>query len=314
MAYPCSQTNDLDKMTSQTSNLRIGIAFGGGGAKGFAHIHAIKVFDKMGIRPVEITGASIGSIMGAGMAAGMTGAEIEEHAITAFGQGAEVLTRLWNMRPRSFGDVFGKENRFGQLKGERVLRSFLPAHLPENFEGLEIPFSAVATNFYDMSETVMRSGPLFEALAASSAIPGIFQPVNYNGVYHIDAAATNCLPFDHLSDDLDITIAIDIAGEPVAAKADRPPTSIDTVLGANMIMMRQMRELRLRDRQPDLLIQPPINSFGVQDFLKVKAILQTTEKLEHDLEEALTTLIADKLAGKAQEPRLILVQPGTLTG
>ncbi|MEO0637164.1 MAG: patatin-like phospholipase family protein [Pseudomonadota bacterium] len=293
---------------------RIGLAFGGGGAKGFAHVHAIKAFDDIGLRPAQITGASIGSIMGAGMASGMSGEEIEEHSLKAFGQSTEIISRIWNMRPKALNEVFGRENRFGQLNGQRVLESFLPDTMPKNIEELAIPFSAIATDFFSMEERFLDRGNLLEALAASSAIPGVFQATPIDGRYCIDGGTTNCLPFDRLNDDLDITIAIDVAGEVANVQTDRPPTAIEALMGSNLIMIRKMRELRLRHRHPDILIQAPVNAFAVQDFLRVATILETTADLQKVLRTQLDRMIKRKLQGKEWEPTMLLVEPRALAG
>ena len=77
------------------------VAFGGGGARGLAHIHVIEALDELGIRPVAISGTSIGAIMGAAVAAGMTGQEIEHYARSLLSGRAELLGRMWNARPGS---------------------------------------------------------------------------------------------------------------------------------------------------------------------------------------------------------------------
>ncbi|WP_037437014.1 patatin-like phospholipase family protein, partial [Sinorhizobium fredii] len=78
-----------------TGEPTIAVAFGGGGARGLAHIHVIEALDEMGIRPLAIAGSSIGAIMGAGMAAGMTGREIRDYTLATVGNRGEVLNRLW---------------------------------------------------------------------------------------------------------------------------------------------------------------------------------------------------------------------------
>src|ERR1700754_3455356 len=88
----------------------VGIAFGGGGARGLAHIHIIEALDELGIRPVAIAGASIGSIMGAAMAAGMSGAEIRDYTLATVGNRPAVLNKIWSLRPVSM-----RSFRFGQF-------------------------------------------------------------------------------------------------------------------------------------------------------------------------------------------------------
>ena len=103
----------------------VAIAFGGGGARGLAHIHVIEALDELGIRPVAIAGSSIGAIMGAGMAAGLTGAEIRDHTMATVGRRKEIVNRLWSLRPSSFTQAVTKGFRVGQLSIERILPAFL---------------------------------------------------------------------------------------------------------------------------------------------------------------------------------------------
>ena len=102
------------------------IAFGGGGARGLAHIHVIEALDELGIRPVAIAGSSIGAIMGAGMAAGMTGADIHDYARSILGRRAEVASRMWRARPGTLRRDGGGGLRVSQFNIERILKAFLP--------------------------------------------------------------------------------------------------------------------------------------------------------------------------------------------
>ena len=124
------------------------VAFGGGGARGLAHIHVIEALDELGIRPVAIAGSSIGAIMGAGMAAGMTGRDIHDYARSILARRSEVAARMWRARPINFADVSAGGVRFGQLNVERILRAFLPEQVPQNFAELTIPLSVTATDYY----------------------------------------------------------------------------------------------------------------------------------------------------------------------
>ncbi|MEM1366003.1 MAG: hypothetical protein AAGH82_09655, partial [Pseudomonadota bacterium] len=121
-------------------------------------------------------------------------------------------------------------------------------------------------------------------------------------------------PFDRLDEDLDITIAIDVAGEVSTEQTDRPPTALEALVGSNLIMMRKMRELRLRQRHPDILIQAPVNAFAVQDFLRVGTILETTADLQNVLAGQMDRMIERKLKGEQCEPTMLLVEPRALAG
>ncbi len=106
------------------------IAFGGGGARGLAHIHVIEALDELGIRPVAIAGSSIGAIMGAGMAAGMTGRDIHDYARSILSRRTEVTSRMWRARPGSLTEMVGGL-RVTQFNIERILKAFLPHEIPE---------------------------------------------------------------------------------------------------------------------------------------------------------------------------------------
>ncbi|MGO8656803.1 patatin-like phospholipase family protein, partial [Rhizobium ruizarguesonis] len=96
----------------------------------------IETLDELGIRPVAVSGSSIGAIMGAGMAAGMSGAEIREHALATVGNKTAVVALIWGLRPATVRDAVAKGIRIGQFNLERILKAFLPSELPARFEDL----------------------------------------------------------------------------------------------------------------------------------------------------------------------------------
>ena len=175
----------------------IGLALGGGGARGIAHIIVLEVFDDLGLKPAAISGTSIGAIMGAAYAAGMSGQEIRERAVDFYSQRRAVLAKLWRARPVQFTDLIRGRFLQTQFDAETVLESFVPGIeiLPETFEGLKIPLKVVACDFYGWCETVLDTGPLRPAIAASIAIPSVFKPVPVHGRMQIDGGAFNPLPF-----------------------------------------------------------------------------------------------------------------------
>jgi NTE family protein len=85
-------------LVQKSSGPTFAVAFGGGGARGLAHIHVIEVLDELGIKPVALSGSSIGAIMGAAMASGMSGAEIRDHTLSVMTNRAEVMNRIWKLR------------------------------------------------------------------------------------------------------------------------------------------------------------------------------------------------------------------------
>lgn len=264
----------------------VAIALGGGGARGLAHIHVIEVLDELGIRPVLISGASIGAVMGAAMAAGMTGREIREHTLAAIGHPSRIMNRLWSLRPTRFSDVVAGGFRVGQFNLERILKAFLPEILPETFEDLSIPLKVVTADYYAQCECVCDSGPLFPAIAASAALPAVFRPVVISGRVMIDGGLWNPVPFDHLLGKAGITIGVDVIGRPPAGTAD-VPNSIDSLYGATQLTMRSIVTLKLEKGAPDIFLRPDVGRFRVLDFVKAEEVLAASAGIRDELKRAL---------------------------
>lgn len=268
------------------SDPSIAIAFGGGGARGLSHIHVIEVLDELGLRPVAIAGASIGAIMGAGMAAGLSGQEIREHTLASVGNRAKVLNRLWGLRPPTMVAAVSGGFRMGQFNLERILRAFLPPAIPTDFSELQIPLKVSATDYYGQCEKVIEDGELVKALAASAAIPALFMPVMVEGRVMIDGGLFNPVPYEHLCGLADIVIGIDVAGGP-EGDGTHIPNRLDSLFGASQLMMQSNIAVRLKIRAPDIFLRPAVNRFRVMDFLKARQVLDASAGLRDDLKRAL---------------------------
>lgn len=266
------------------------VAFGGGGARGIAHINVIEALNELGIRPTAISGSSIGAIMGAGMAAGMSGRDIHDYAVATLSRRGEIAARLWRLRPASFGEMFGGGIRLGQFNIEKVLKSFLPDLIPESFEELSIPLSVTATDFYDQQEVVISKGDLYNAIAASAAIPALFRPVRREDRILIDGGIYNPVPFDHLMDKARFVIAIDVVGGP-EGNIGRFPSSIEAMFGASQLMMQSIIATRLRTQAPAIFLRPSVARFGVLDFMRVEQILQETAGIKDELKRAVDAAV-----------------------
>ncbi|HEV2900927.1 MAG TPA: patatin-like phospholipase family protein [Pseudaminobacter sp.] len=267
------------------------VAFGGGGARGLAHIHVIETLDELGIRPVSISGSSIGAIMGAGMAAGMTGREIHDFSRSILGRRTEVATRMWRARPGSFADFMETGIRVSQFNIERILRAFLPDAIPDTFEELEIPLKVTATDFFGHSLSVFSEGDLHSALAASAAIPAVFRPVRRDGRLLIDGGIYNPVPFDLVTGEADIVIAIDVVGAPDQNGRKRP-NSIDLMFGASQLMMQSITASKLLQGQPDIFLRPPVSRFRALNFLKIDAVMLETAGIKEELKHAVDKAVA----------------------
>ncbi len=285
----------MDKV-AMSSDPTVAVAFGGGGARGLAHIHVIEALDELGVRPVAIAGSSIGAIMGAGMAAGMTGAEIREHTLSTVGKPREVMQRIWSLRPPSFGAMVKGGFRVGQFNLERILKAFLPSQLPADFSGLTIPLSVIATDYYGQCEVVSEHGDLFRALAASAAIPAVFMPVMLDGRVMIDGGIFNPVPFDHLKGKADIIIGIDVVGGPEGSDLAMP-NRVDSLFGASQLMMQSIITMKLKAGPPDIFIRPDVAGFHVLDFLKAAEVLENSKVVKDQVKHAIDAEFAFRIKG-----------------
>lgn len=273
------------------------LALGGGGARGLAHIHVIETLDELGIRPVAIAGSSIGAIMGAAVAAGMTGKEIEDYSRSVLARPGQVAGRMWRARPGSVREMFEGGFRLGQFNIERILKAFLPERVPERFEALDLPFFCTATDYFAHSLTVFDSGDLNSALAASAAIPGVFQPVTRGDRLYVDGGFFNPVPFDLVAGKADIVIAIDVVGAPV--KGPKPPTTIDLMYGASQLMMQSIIAAQLKSHTPPaIFLRPAVSRFRVLDFLKIDAVLEETRGVREDLKRAIDAAVEATASGR----------------
>ncbi|CAN7509366.1 patatin-like phospholipase family protein [Rhizobium sp. LjRoot254] len=280
-----------------SSSPTVAVAFGGGGARGLAHIHVIEALDELGIKPVAITGSSIGAIMGAGMAAGMSGAEIREFALSTVGKPREVMNRIWSLRPTTLSDMVSGGFRIGQYNLERILKAFLPELLPEDFKDLKIPLHVTATDYYGNSEILIGEGDLFQALAASAAIPAVFMPVRINDRIMIDGGIFNPVPFEYLLGKADIVVGIDVVGWPAGDPA-LIPSRIDSLFGASQLMMQSIIAMKLNVHKPHVFLAPDVGRFKVLDFMKAAEVLEISSSVKDDVKRALDAEINRRIAAE----------------
>jgi len=269
------------------------LALGSGGARGLAHIAVIEAFDEMGVRPAAIAGTSIGALIGAGYAAGMSGKEIRHHVLAvAHGRG-ELRRRFLKSRAGKFADIFsGGFSQMAQIDAEKVCAEFLPDAVPSEFSSLRIPLTVMATDLHKRQELALASGPLRPALAASIAIPGIFRPVVVDGRVLIDGGTTNPLPYDQLAGLADVVVAVDVFGVPAAERADMPSIWESLYLTV-LVMGGAILAAKLSHAAPDLLIRPNVTIFRGMDFFQASAIIRSAEAMKSDVTQKLEALLGE---------------------
>lgn len=276
-------------MTQRT----LGVALGGGGAKGLAHIPLLNEIEKSPFDITAISGTSIGAIIGSLYASGLKADEVHE-AINS------ILAT-----PKTFKEAIGAERTFGWIElldlelGKNSLlsaESFI-AELGQiigvdTFEELSIPLKVVATDFWNGNAVVFDSGPLMPAIAASFCIPGIFKPVMIDGVAMVDGGSVNPVPFDLIQDSCDLTIAIDVLGTREKPD-DAMPSISDALFHTFQIAECSIVREKRRNREPDIFIEAVISDTKILDFHKSEKIFKQSQPWCDELQNKLSAISMD---------------------
>ena len=259
---------------------RVGLALGGGGAKGLSHIAFLKALDELEVRPVVIAGASIGAVIGGFYAAGVSGAALEQMLKTV---GFKELSKIiLDFSILSDSAIFtGK-----------AVENFFARRIPfRTFEEVEIPLKVVATDFWRRREVIFDRGSLITAIRASMALPAVFEPVRLNDKVLIDGGAVNPLPYDLIRQECDLTIAIDVSGEKTHAPEDPVPNMLENLLSTFQIMQASIVEAKKRLSPPDIYVKPALTNIRVLDFYRYKEILAGVQDEVQRFKETVKNLL-----------------------
>ena len=267
--------------------MKIGLALGGGGARGLAHIPMLEAFDELGIKPSVISGCSMGSVVGACYAGGMSAREIREHALRLLSNKMEMARHVFGAKQSKLGDLFSLKGLLSlQLEGQKLADIALPDHLPQMLEAQKITLKVVTVDFERMEEVVLTSGSILQAVGASIAIPGLVAAPRINGRIHVDGGVKNPVPFNHVTEGMDLVVAIDVTGKPKTLSRLHP-SNLELAVGSLLIMFNELAELRRAQSPPDIYISPEVDHFGAGDFFKVKEIFAASEKSKDKLKRSL---------------------------
>lgn len=234
---------------------RIGLALGGGAAKGFAHIGVIKMLEANGFEPVVVSGTSAGSVVGALYASGMDPFRLQSQAV-ALDQ-AEI---------RDISLFSG-----GLIKGQK-LQDYVNAGVGgKPLERMRKPLAVVATQLETGKRTVFTRGNTGQAVRASSSIPGVFEPVPIGKFTYVDGGVVSPVPVDAARGlGADLVIAVDISTKATGAK---PDGMLGIVNQSIAIMGQRLGEQELA--RADVIIRPRVGDIGPADFeQRQRAILE----------------------------------------
>lgn len=252
---------------------RIGLALGGGGAKGLAHIPVLETLDGMNVKPYAIAGTSIGAVIGALYASGLSGATIRA-MVDQFFVDRQTRAQETFPLPKSFRwlDFLDPSMGSGGLLKTDDFITFLGEQMTvRRFRDLRIPLKVMTADLRTGEAVLIQSGDLLSALQASIALPGLFPPVKSQGRTLVDGGVANPLPYDVLFDECDIVIAVDVSGARTAN--DNEELSFAGVLMHSFqIMSENILAGMLARRPPDIFVKPDIRDVRVLEFYKADKV------------------------------------------
>ncbi len=274
---------------------RIGLALGGGAARGWAHVGVIRALESAGIRPDLVCGTSVGAMVGAAYAAG----ELDRFERWLLDMGVSDMV--------SFMDV---SLNGGVLKGDRLMDFFRRNFVDHPIEKLPLPFAAVATSLRTGAEVWLREGSTVGAVRASIALPVLFTPVQRDGVTLVDGGLVNPVPVSLArAMGADLVIAVDLnsdmlshrelAGSPSgtpdspvgkwmrklqvtlglpmsesASNGLKPPSMLDVIGSSSNIMQVRITRSRMAGEPADVVVAPRLAHFGLFDFHRAREAIE----------------------------------------
>jgi NTE family protein len=254
----------------------IGLALGGGGARGLCHVAFIRALEEMGLKAAVVSGTSIGAIVGGYYAAGRSSRDMEKIIDGINFKNVSKLIDLSPFRNTAF------------IKGKRI-EAFFDETIPiDRFEDLVIPLKVVAADFWRREEVVFDSGPLIPAIRASMSIPALFEPVRIGDRVLVDGGLTNPVPYDVIRNACELLVAVDVSGTRTV-KANSPlPTRFESVASTFDIMQESIIESKLRMSRPDIVVKPELKDVRLLDFHRAEEILagvrRDVEQFKRDLD------------------------------
>ena len=269
--------------------MKIGLALGGGGVRGFAHVLVLKALDELELKPGMIAGTSMGAVIGALYASGLSGKYLLKRLHESSILKNDSWRDIYNKRDKLLDwlDVFTLERaRGGVLKPEGMFQMLMNELKCTSFEQLKIPLTVIAADYWSAEEVVFNSGDLESAIQASMAVPGVFAPVSHEDRVLIDGGVVNLVPYDHLKPECDVIIAVDVGG--TRHPDETPiPNVMESLLGTIDIMQEAMLKNKIKRDPPDIYIQPDIRNVRMMDFTAVEEVLDQAQPAIDELIEKL---------------------------
>jgi NTE family protein len=263
-------------------NIQVALVLGGGAARGFAHIGVVKALEAQGIFPDMVVGISAGSLVGALYAAGNNGFALQKLAMEM----DEAAISDWSV------PLFSQSS--GVIKGEAVQLYVNRAVNNQPIEKLKIPFGAVATDLHTGQAILFRRGNTGAAVRASSAVPGVFQPMKISGATYVDGGLVSPEPVSFARKmGADFVIAVNISVQPDAQPASG---TLEVLLQTFAIMGQSLNQYELRDA--DIVIRPELATMKGSDFQQRNVAIMAGERAT----TALMGEIKQRLKARREQP------------
>ncbi|MCD6130211.1 MAG: patatin-like phospholipase family protein [Deltaproteobacteria bacterium] len=270
---------------------RIGLTLGNGSARGLAHIGVLKALEEKNIKIDFIAGSSIGALIGAAYASGMSVERMEELALEI---DLKKIAQLFISKPAFTGLINGKS-----------IKNYILSHIGNpDFSQLKIPFVAAATDIDTGETVVLNKGSVVDAVRASISIPGIFAPVKMNNRLLIDGGVTLPLPIRLVKEmGGEKIIAVNVIPQPGKRKTSlNNSSSNNDFLGIKMVLKKGTNKLvsswnligilmqsililentlirtEIASQRPDVLIEPDVSSIKIFDFYRGKEVVDSGYK------------------------------------
>ncbi|MBX2827105.1 MAG: patatin-like phospholipase family protein [Flavobacteriaceae bacterium] len=297
----------------EKEDVKVGLVLSGGGAKGLAHIGALKVIEDAGIEIDYIGGTSMGAIIGGLYASGYRARELD-----SIFNVLDFETLIQDQVPRGTKTFYEKDDSekyaitlpfddfkltvpSGISKGQNVynLLSKLLLHVKDvnDFSQLPIPFFCVATNIETGQEVILDKGYLPRALTASGALPSLFQPVTINDTIYVDGGVVNNYPVDEvLAMGADIVIGVDVQDE--LRDREKLKSGVEVLVQINNY--RTIRDMEGKKEKTDIYINPSIDDFSVVSFDEGRQIILSGETAAEELRNKLESLAARQVKKKGK--------------
>ena len=237
----------------------IGLALGGGFARGIAHVGVLKVLEEEGIPIRLMTGTSVGALIGASYCSGLSPADLEDVSrsvrFTTFAR--------WTL------------SRFGFASNDRMITFLTRTLKVKTFEELRIPLGVTATDFNSGEGVVFHSGSIIDPVRASCAYPGMFLPVNIRGRWLVDGMLSHPVPTRPLREmGADRVIAVHLRGQ---WSRNGAPRHLFDVIGQSFAIAQDMMGQVWRGAA-DVIIEPDVAGFAYDDFKRADELVRVGEE------------------------------------